>query len=225
MNSYRSSGQNRFDADLARGAKTAPSRPPAEPQLARAPHRSAAVQRGIHDLCTSRALDLLDHRRRNVALSEQPDSTAAPRNADREPMLPIPSTRDTTRARMADHIASPCCQRSSYKLPRRCDSHQERERAHCLDFSTVDSYATNFRASFVGHSALTQADLEEKIGLAGGDIFHAALEPDQSWAAWPMLGCGDCPAAVKGPDSCSAGAHRATRHRHAGPQRSARNGA
>jgi phytoene dehydrogenase-like protein len=183
------------------------------------------VQRGIHDLCTSRALDLLDHRRRNVALSEQPDSTAAPRNADREPMLPIPSTRDTTRARMADHIASPCCQRSSYKLPRRCDSHQERERAHCLDFSTVDSYATNFRASFVGHSALTQADLEEKIGLAGGDIFHAALEPDQSWAAWPMLGCGDCPAAVKGPDSCGAGAHRATRHRHAGPQRSARNGA
>ena len=141
------------------------------------------------------------------------------------PMLPIPSTRDTTRARMADHIASPCCQRSSYKLPRRCDAHQERERANCLDFSTVDSYATNFRASFVGHSALTQADLEEKIGLAGGDIFHAALEPDQSWAAWPMLGCGDCPAAVKGPDSCSAGAHRATRHRHAGPQRSARNGA
>ena len=114
------------------------------------------MQRGIHDLCTSRALDLLDHRRRNVALSEQPDSTAAPRNADREPMLPIPSTRDTTHAQMADHIASPCCQRSSYKLPRRCDSHQERERAHCLDFSTVDSYATNFRASFVGHSALTQ---------------------------------------------------------------------
>ena len=54
MNSYRSSGQNRFDADLARGAKTAPSRPPLNPPIgpSPAPIRSGAARhpRPVHAL-------------------------------------------------------------------------------------------------------------------------------------------------------------------------------
>ena len=81
------------------------------------------------------------------------------------------------------------------------------QRAVDLIFSTVESYAPNFRASVVGHSALSPVDLEEKLGLAGGDIFHGASGLDQLWAARPMLGYGDYRTPVKSLYLCGAGAH------------------
>ena len=76
-----------------------------------------------------------------------------------------------------------------------------------LIFATVESYAPNFRASVVGHSALSPLDLEEKLGLAGGDIFHGALGLDQLWAARPMLGYGDYRTPLKSLYLCGSGAH------------------
>jgi phytoene dehydrogenase-like protein len=177
--------------------------------------------------------------RMNVALSELPKFTAAPRNdngahlgsgiiiapsleymdrafADarltgmsREPIVEmlIPSTLDTTLAPKGAHVASLFCQHFSYKLPGDRDWHQERQRAVDLILATVDSYAPNFRASVVAHSALSPLDLEEKLGLAGGDIFHGALGLDQLWAARPMLGYGDYRTPLKGLYLCGAGAH------------------
>jgi phytoene dehydrogenase-like protein len=87
----------------------------------------------------------------------------------------IPSTLDASLAPKGAHVASLFCQHFSYKLPGRRDWRQERQRAVDLIFSTVESYAPNFRASVVGHSALSPIDLEETFGLAGGDIFHGAL--------------------------------------------------
>ena len=66
---------------------------------------------------------------------------------------------------------------------------------------------SNFRASVVGHSALSPIDLEEKLGLAGGDIFHGALGLDQLWAARPMLGYGDYRTPLKSLYLCGSGAH------------------
>jgi phytoene dehydrogenase-like protein len=90
----------------------------------------------------------------------------------------IPSTTDTTLAPKAAHVASLCCQHFAYKLPSGHDWHQERARATDLNLSTVDSYVPNFRASVMGHSALSPMDLEEKPDLAGGDIFHGATGLD-----------------------------------------------
>ena len=177
--------------------------------------------------------------RMNVALSELPKFTAAPRNdggahlgsgiilaptleyMDRAfaearisgmssaPIVEmlIPSTLDTTLAPKGAHVASLFCQHFAYKLPGGRDWHLERERAVDLIFSAVESYAPNFRASVLGHSALSPVDLEEKLGLAGGDIFHGALGLDQLWAARPMLGYGDYRTPVKGLYLCGAGAH------------------
>jgi phytoene dehydrogenase-like protein len=177
--------------------------------------------------------------RMNVALSELPKFTAAPRNdggahlgagiilapslgymdrafADarltgmsREPIVEIliPSTLDTTLAPQGAHVASLFCQHFSYNLPDGRDWRQERQRAVDLIFSTVESYAPNFRASVLGHSALSPIDLEEKLGLAGGDIFHGALGLDQLWAARPMLGYGDYRTPLKNLYLCGAGAH------------------
>jgi phytoene dehydrogenase-like protein len=177
--------------------------------------------------------------RMNVALSELPKFTAAPRNdqgahlgsgiilapslgymdrafaearltgMSREPIVEmlIPSTLDATLAPPGAHVASLFCQHFSYNLPDGRDWRQERQRAIDLIFSTVESYAPNFRASVVGHSALSPLDLEEKLGLAGGDIFHGALGLDQLWAARPMLGYGDYRTPLKSLYLCGAGAH------------------
>jgi phytoene dehydrogenase-like protein len=177
--------------------------------------------------------------RMNVALSELPKFTAAPRDdggahlgsgiilapsleymdhafaearlhgMSQKPIVEmlIPSTLDTTLAPAGAHVASLFCQHFSYKLPGGRDWRQETSRAIDLIFATVESYAPNFRASVVGHSALSPLDLEEKLGLAGGDIFHGALGLDQLWAARPMLGYGDYRTPLKSLYLCGSGAH------------------
>jgi phytoene dehydrogenase-like protein len=177
--------------------------------------------------------------RMNVALSELPKFSAAPRadggahlgsgiilapsleymdhafadarleGMSRKPIVEmlIPSTIDSSLAPKGAHVASLFCQHFSYKLPGGRDWRQETSRAVDLVFSTVESYAPNFRASVVGHSALSPLDLEEKLGLAGGDIFHGALGLDQLWAARPMLGYGDYRTPLKSLYLCGSGAH------------------
>jgi phytoene dehydrogenase-like protein len=177
--------------------------------------------------------------RMNVALSELPKFTAAPRDdagahlgsgiiiapsleymdhafatarldgISSRPIVEmlIPSTLDQTLAPKGAHVASLFCQHFSYNLPGGRDWRQDKQSAIDRIFATVDSYAPNFRASVIGHSALSPLDLEEKLGLAGGDIFHGSLGLDQLWAARPMLGYGDYRTPFKGLYLCGSGAH------------------
>ena len=119
----------------------------------------------------------------------------------------IPSTLDSSLAPKGAHVASLFCQHFAYKLPGGRDWRQEKTRAEDLIFATVESYAPNFRASILGHSSLSPLDLEEKLGLAGGDIFHGALGLDQLWAARPVLGYGDYRTPLKSLYLCGAGAN------------------
>jgi phytoene dehydrogenase-like protein len=119
----------------------------------------------------------------------------------------IPSMIDQTLAPKGAHVASLFCQHFSYNLPNARTWREEKQRAIDLILSTVESHAPNFRASVVGHSALSPLDLEEKLGLAGGDIFHGALGLDQLWAARPMLGYGDYRTPLKALYLCGSGAH------------------
>ena len=105
------------------------------------------------------------------------------------------------------HVASLYCQRFSYTVPDGRDWRQEKQRAADRIFETVNSHATNFRARVRAHFASSPLALEEKLGLAGGDIFHASLGLDQWWAARPVLGCGDYRTPLKGLYLCGSGAH------------------
>ena len=149
--------------------------------------RDASVQRDIHELFTRGAGDLLDHWFETDAVKAPYGFDAMAGNYE----MPIPPTPDSSLAPTRAHIASMFCQHFAYKLPGGCDGRQEKTRAEDLIFATVESYATNFRASILGHSSLSPLDLEEKLGRAGGDIFHATLGLDQLWAARPVLGYGD----------------------------------
>ena len=125
----------------------------------------------------------------------------------------IPSTLDDTLAPAGAHVASLFCQHFDYDLARPDAPERSwadpamRETAAQLVIDTVDACAPNFKASLLGHSALSPLDLEQRFGLAGGDIFHGALGLDQLWAARPAFGYGDYRTPVQGLYLCGAGAH------------------
>ena len=119
----------------------------------------------------------------------------------------IPSTLDDTLALPGSHVASLFCQQFAPVLPGGRSWAEAREAAadHIID--TVDAYAPGFKASVLGRLALSPADLEERFGLAGGDIFHGAMSLDQLWAARPVLGHGAYAGPIRHLWMCGAGTH------------------
>ncbi|MEM6576613.1 MAG: NAD(P)/FAD-dependent oxidoreductase [Pseudomonadota bacterium] len=127
----------------------------------------------------------------------------------REPVVEmlIPSTVDDSLAPPGQHVASLFCQHFSPELPAPRTWPEERLAAadHIID--TVDRWAPNFKASIVGRQVLSPADLEERFGLIGGDIFHGALGLDQLYSARPLLGHGAYRGPLAGLYHCGSGAH------------------
>jgi phytoene dehydrogenase-like protein len=119
----------------------------------------------------------------------------------------IPSTVDDSLAPPGLHVASLFCQHFAPRLPDGRSWDDARESMAGLIIDTVSEHAPNFRRAVIAHSALSPADLEQRFGLIGGDIFHGALGLDQIWAARPVLGYGDYRSPVPGLYLCGAGAH------------------
>jgi len=115
----------------------------------------------------------------------------------------IASTLDDTLAPKGAHVASLFCQHFAPQADWAARKGEAIERI----LEVVESHAPGFRASVIGHSALSPADLERDYGLVGGDIFHGALSLDQLWSARPMLGHADYRGPLKGLYLCGAGAH------------------
>jgi phytoene dehydrogenase-like protein len=119
----------------------------------------------------------------------------------------IPSTVDDSLAPPGAHVASLFCQHFAPQLPDGRSWESAREAMAGLIIGTVNEHAPNFRRAVIAHSALSPADLEQRFGLIGGDIFHGALGLDQIWAARPVLGYGDYRSPVPGLYLCGSGAH------------------
>ena len=119
----------------------------------------------------------------------------------------IPSTLDETLAPPGKHVASLFCQHVSPELPDGRNWDDVRDTVTELMIDTVDRHAPGFADSVLGHVALSPADLERKLGLTGGDIFHGALALNQLYSARPVLGAADYRMPVAGLYLCGAGAH------------------
>ena len=119
----------------------------------------------------------------------------------------IPSTLDDSLAPEGQHVASLFCQQFSPQLPDGQSWHDARESAAETIIDTVNACAPNFRASIVGKMILSPLDLEEKLGLTGGDIMHGVMTLDQMWAARPLMNHGDYRGPLKGLYMCGAGSH------------------
>ncbi len=119
----------------------------------------------------------------------------------------IPSTLDDSLAPAGAHVASLFCQQFAPELPDGRSWADGRDKAADLIIDTVDAWAPGFKASVVGRLALSPMDLEERFGLAGGDIMHGAMSLDQLYAARPVLGNGAYAGPIKGLWMCGAGTH------------------
>ncbi len=119
----------------------------------------------------------------------------------------IPSTVDDTLAPPGQHVASLFCQHFNKDLPDGKNWDDVREEVADLIIDTVNEYAPNFKASIKGRMILSPLDLERKLALVGGDIFHGSLRLNQLFSARPMLGYGDYRSPLKGLYMCGAGTH------------------
>ncbi len=123
----------------------------------------------------------------------------------------ISSTLDDTLAPPGQHVASMFCQQVNPELSDSCevdggwDAHRDTVAKLMID--TVDAYAPNFARSVLGYEALSPLDLERRLGLVGGDIFHGALGLDQMFSARPLLGQGNYRGAFKQLYLCGSGTH------------------
>jgi phytoene dehydrogenase-like protein len=119
----------------------------------------------------------------------------------------IPSTLDNSLAPPGAHVASLFCQHVAPKLENGQTWDDCREQVADLMIKTIDQYAPNFSRSIVGRMSLTPLDLERKMGLVGGDIFHGRLSLDQLYSARPMLGSSDYRGPLKGLYMCGSSTH------------------
>ena len=117
----------------------------------------------------------------------------------------ISSTLDDTLAPPGQHVASLFCQQVHPEVDGGWDAHRDTVAKLMID--TVNTYAPNFTSSVLGYEALSPLDLERRIGLNGGDIFHGALGLDQMFSARPLLGQGAYRGAFKQLYLCGAGSH------------------
>jgi phytoene dehydrogenase-like protein len=171
----------------------------------------------------------------NVALSELPRFTSLPEPGDhltagiilgpslgymdraytsaraegwsREPIVEmlIPSTLDETLAPPGSHVASLFCQHFPYEVAGGWEARVDEAADHVI--AHVDRFAPGFEASVIGRLALSPWHLEQRFGLAGGDIFHGKMGLDQLFSARPMLGHADYRMPLPGLYLCGAGAH------------------
>lgn len=74
-------------------------------------------------------------------------------------------------------------------------------------FDIVESYAPGFKNSVVGADVLTPQDLEETIGLTGGNIFHGAMGLDQLFITRPTDNFTGCRTPIKNLLLAGSGAH------------------
>jgi phytoene dehydrogenase-like protein len=127
----------------------------------------------------------------------------------REPAIEmhIPSVLDPSLAPEGRHVASLFCQQFAPSLPDGASWDDHRETAADLIIDTVTRHAPNFKASILGRMILSPLDLERKLTLTGGDIFHGALSLDQLYSARPALGFADYRTPIPGLYMCGSGTH------------------
>ncbi|XP_076819822.1 pyridine nucleotide-disulfide oxidoreductase domain-containing protein 2-like [Clavelina lepadiformis] len=120
----------------------------------------------------------------------------------------IPSSIDPTLAPPGHHVISLFTQYTPFYL-NGDQKWTENDKANYAStvFSRIDDYAPGFQESIVGVDILTPSDLEEVIGLTGGNIFHGAMSLDQLFISRPSPLLPSCESPFRGLYLCGSGAH------------------
>jgi len=118
----------------------------------------------------------------------------------------IPSTIDPSMAPPGKHVMSIFVQYAPYHLK---DSTWEEQREAFGDtvIDTLTEYAPNLKNAIIGRQVVSPWDMEQKIGLTEGNIFHGELTLDQLFFLRPVAGWAQFKTPLENFFLCGSGAH------------------
>ncbi len=126
----------------------------------------------------------------------------------REPFIEIfsQSPTDPTMAPPGKHVLSCFCQYFPYEVAGRSWDDGLREEVADRIVAKLAEYAPNIKGAVIARQMLSPLDLERRIGLTGGNIFHGEMTPDQSFNLRPLAGWSDYRTPLAGLYLCGSGA-------------------
>ncbi|ESO95151.1 hypothetical protein LOTGIDRAFT_117673 [Lottia gigantea] len=128
----------------------------------------------------------------------------------KEPVIEmvIPSSLDKTISPPGSHVVLLFTQYTPYTLAngQKWDEKTKQDYANIV-FDSIERYAPGFKDSIIGSDILTPPDLENIIGLTGGNIFHGSMSLDQLYFSRPLSSLSNYKSPIKGLYLCGSGAH------------------
>ena len=112
----------------------------------------------------------------------------------------IPTTKDSTLAPEGMHILTCFVQYVPY-------GDLDREALSDRVVDTIAEYAPNVKGAVVHRQVLTPKDLEDRIGLVGGNIFHGEMSLDQLFSMRPVPQASGYRTPLPGLYLCGSGTH------------------
>lgn len=120
--------------------------------------------------------------------------------------MTIPTMYDKSLAPEGHHIMGIFLQYAPYTL-KDTTWEQEREPYSQRILDVIEEYCPNIRNIVVDRQTLSPWDLEQRFGIAGGNIFHGEMSLDQMFVMRPLAGSARYRTPVKGLYLCGSGAH------------------
>ena len=118
----------------------------------------------------------------------------------------IPSTLDSSISPPNKHVMSIFVQYAPYYLKNGWGVTEKNKLTENV-ISTLEKYVPNIRNIILHKQTLTPLDIEQKIGMTQGNIFHGELTPHQLFFMRPTIGYGDYKTPIKGLFICGSGSH------------------
>jgi len=118
----------------------------------------------------------------------------------------VPSTLDPTLTPPGKHIMSCFIQYAPYTLRNGSWADRRDEFGETV-LDTIEEYVPNIRKIILHRQVLSPWDLEQVIGLTGGNIFHGELTPSQLLFLRPTAGWSQYRCPIKALYLCGSGAH------------------
>jgi phytoene dehydrogenase-like protein len=120
--------------------------------------------------------------------------------------ITIPSIADTELTPRGAHVASIYTHYSPFAL-RGSDWSVAKNMLLANTLDVLEAYAPGVRSLVLAADVVTPLELEARIGLSGGHIFHGELALDQLFTMRPLLGHASYGGPVRGLHLCGGGTH------------------
>jgi phytoene dehydrogenase-like protein len=119
----------------------------------------------------------------------------------------IPTIADPSLAPAGKHVLSATVQFVPYQLATGQSWGPARERLQRIVLATLEKFAPGISATVDAMELLTPADLEQRYGISGGQIYHGEPALDQLFTMRPVLGWAQYRTPIEGLFLCGSGTH------------------